>query len=94
MARASPGGAEKALLMEPSAFAYAERHDNIEAIYKKLQDKCDSEAARKSARGKTRNPDVGLDAASDNTRAGPVFRRRHLQPTFLHGHLPFEEARK
>jgi type I restriction enzyme R subunit len=26
----------KALLMEPSAFAYAERHDNIEAIYKKL----------------------------------------------------------
>jgi len=29
----------KALLMEPSALAYAERHDNIEAIYKKLQDK-------------------------------------------------------
>ena len=27
----------KALLMEPSALAYAERHDNIEAIYKKLQ---------------------------------------------------------
>jgi type I restriction enzyme R subunit len=26
----------KALLMEPSAFVYAERHDNIEAIYKKL----------------------------------------------------------
>lgn len=26
----------KALLMEPSAWAYAERHDNIEAIYKKL----------------------------------------------------------
>ena len=26
----------KALLMEPSAFAFAERHDNIEAIYKKL----------------------------------------------------------
>jgi type I restriction enzyme R subunit len=32
----------KALLMEPSAFAYAERHDNIEAIYKKLQEKRDS----------------------------------------------------
>ena len=27
----------KALLMEPSAFAYAERHDNIQAIYKKLE---------------------------------------------------------
>ncbi|MBN8279228.1 MAG: type I restriction endonuclease subunit R [Gammaproteobacteria bacterium] len=32
----------KALLMEPSAFAYAERHDNIEAIYKKLQDRRDT----------------------------------------------------
>jgi type I restriction enzyme R subunit len=32
----------KALLMEPSAFAYAERHDNIETIYKKLQEKRDT----------------------------------------------------
>ena len=32
----------KALLMEPSVFAYAERHDNIEAIYKKLQDRRDT----------------------------------------------------
>jgi type I restriction enzyme R subunit len=32
----------KALLMEPSAFAYACRHDNIEAIYKKLQEKRDT----------------------------------------------------
>ena len=32
----------KALLMEPSAFAYAERHDNIEAIYKKLLEKRDT----------------------------------------------------
>lgn len=32
----------KALLMEPSAFIYAERHDNIEAIYKKLQEKRDT----------------------------------------------------
>lgn len=32
----------KALLMEPSAFAYAERHDNIEAIYKKLQENRDT----------------------------------------------------
>ncbi|MCC8935913.1 type I restriction endonuclease subunit R [Bradyrhizobium sp. Arg68] len=29
----------KALLMEPAAFAYAERHDNIEAIYKKLTER-------------------------------------------------------
>ncbi len=32
----------KALLMEPSALAYAHRHDNIEAIYKKLQDRRDT----------------------------------------------------
>ena len=32
----------KTLLMEPSVFAYAERHDNVEAIYKKLQEKRDT----------------------------------------------------
>jgi type I restriction enzyme, R subunit len=32
----------KTLLMEPSAFQYAERHDNIEAIYKKLNERRDS----------------------------------------------------
>jgi type I restriction enzyme R subunit len=32
----------KALLMEPAAFTYTERHDNIEAIYKKLQERRDT----------------------------------------------------
>ena len=32
----------RALLMEPSAFPYAERHDNIEAIYKKLSERRDT----------------------------------------------------
>ena len=32
----------KALLMEPSAFPCAERHDNIEAIYKKLSERRDT----------------------------------------------------
>ena len=32
----------KALLMEPSAFVYAERHDNLEAIYKKLSERRDT----------------------------------------------------
>ncbi len=32
----------KALLMEPAAFVYAERHDNIEAIYKKLSERRDT----------------------------------------------------
>lgn len=32
----------KALVMEPAAFVYAERHDNIEAIYKKLEERRDT----------------------------------------------------
>ena len=32
----------RALLLEPSAFPYAERHDNIEAIYKKLSERRDT----------------------------------------------------
>ncbi|HXH91763.1 MAG TPA: type I restriction endonuclease subunit R [Thermoanaerobaculia bacterium] len=32
----------KALLMEPAAWTYAERHDNLEAIYKKLQERRDT----------------------------------------------------
>jgi type I restriction enzyme R subunit len=32
----------KTLLMEPSVFAYAERHDNVEAIYKKLEETRDT----------------------------------------------------
>src|SRR5262249_5902764 len=32
----------KALLMEQSVFTYAERHDNIEAIYKKLEERRDT----------------------------------------------------
>lgn len=32
----------KALLIEPTAYAYAERHDNIEAIYKKLTERRDT----------------------------------------------------
>jgi len=32
----------KALLMEPSALTYAERHDNLEAIHKKLQERRDT----------------------------------------------------
>ncbi|MBA4109653.1 MAG: type I restriction endonuclease subunit R [Leptothrix sp. (in: Bacteria)] len=35
-------GRFKALLAEPSALAYAERHDNLEAIYKKLSERRDT----------------------------------------------------
>lgn len=32
----------KSLVMEPAAFTYAERHDNLEAIYKKLEERRDT----------------------------------------------------
>ena len=32
----------KALLMEPSSYPYATRHDDIETIYKKLEEKRDT----------------------------------------------------
>ena len=32
----------KSLITEPSAYAFAERHDNIEAVYKKLQERRDT----------------------------------------------------
>ena len=32
----------KALIMEPAAFAYAVRHDNVEAIYQKLEERRDT----------------------------------------------------
>ena len=32
----------KALIMEPSVFTYAERHDNMESIYKKLEERRDT----------------------------------------------------
>ena len=32
----------KVPLMQPTGFAYAERHDNIEAIYKKLTERRDT----------------------------------------------------
>ena len=41
----------KALLMEPSAFAYAERHDNIEAIYKKLTETARHRRRDRAAQG-------------------------------------------
>ena len=45
----------KALLMEPSAFAYVYRHDNIEAIYKKLEEKRERPMSPRCSRNCTRS---------------------------------------
>jgi type I restriction enzyme R subunit len=53
----------KALLMEPSALAYAERHDNIEAIYKKLKElhRIVNEAIRAAAPGEDHAEGLTVD---------------------------------
>ena len=78
----------KALMMEPTAFAYAERHDNIEAIYKKLTERRDTadvtellkelhrivnEAIRDASAG--RGSGRGPDVRSQPDRPGEASRR-------------------
>ena len=91
----------KALLMEPSAFAYAERHDNIEAIYKKLQEKRDTadvtevlkelhrivnEAIR--AAGAGRRPRRGAEGGPEPDRLREAARRvRHARCKRKHAAL-------
>ena len=75
-------------VMEPTAFTYAERHDNIEAIYKKLTERRDTadvtellkelhrivnEAIRTQAPG--RRPGRGLDVRPEPDRPGEAARR-------------------
>ena len=64
----------KALVTEPSAYAYAERHDNIEAIYRKLSERRDTADVTELLKAlhrivneaiRTRNP--GSDQAEDLT---------------------------
>ena len=58
----------KALLMEPSALRYAVRHDNIETIYKKLQerrDTADVTEVLKELHGSSTRPSAPRNRASD-----------------------------
>jgi len=54
----------KALLMEPSATPYAERHDNIEAIYKKLQERRDTADVTEVLRALHRIVNEAIQAAA------------------------------
>ena len=60
----------KALLMEPSAFAFAERHDNIEAIYKKLTERRDYRGRHGAAEGTAPDRQRGDPHASAGRRPG------------------------
>ena len=64
----------KALATEPSAYAFAERHDNIEAIYKKLSERRDSadvtellKELHRIVNEAIRTRDPGSDQAEDLT---------------------------
>ena len=65
----------KALLMEPAAFAYAERHDNIEAIYKKLTERRDTADVTELLKALHRivNEAIRTQAPGDDQAEGLTF---------------------
>ena len=65
----------KALLMEPSAFAYAERHDNIEAIFKKLTERRDTADVTELLKALHRivNEAIRTQAPGDDQAEGLTF---------------------
>ncbi len=65
----------KALLMEPTAFAYAVRHDNIEAIYKKLTERRDTADVTDLLKELHRivNEAIRAHAPGDDQREGSTF---------------------
>ena len=65
----------KALLMEPSVFAFAERHDNIEAIYKKLTERRDTADVTELLKALYRivNEAIRTQAPGDDQAEGLTF---------------------
>jgi type I restriction enzyme R subunit len=65
----------KALLMEPTVFAYAERHDNIEAIYKKLTERRDTADVTELLKELHRivNQAIRIQALGDDQAEGLTF---------------------
>ncbi|UHD18317.1 type I restriction endonuclease subunit R [Thiocapsa bogorovii] len=65
----------RALLMEPMAFTYAERHDNIEAIYKKLTERRDTADVTELLKELHRivNQAIRADAPGDDQTVGLTY---------------------
>ena len=65
----------KALLMEPSAFAFAERHDNLEAIYRKLTARRDTADVTELLKALHRivNEAIRTQAPGDDQAEGLTF---------------------
>jgi len=65
----------KALLMEPAVFDYAERHDNIEAIYKKLSDRRDTSDVTELLKELHRIVNLAIRSQPEETIAEPLAPR-------------------
>ncbi len=65
----------KALIMEPAAFAYAVRHDNIETIYKKLEERRDKADVTELLKELHRIVNAAIRAAApgDDQRESKLF---------------------
>jgi len=65
----------KALLMEPSAYAFAERHDNLEAIYRKLTERRDTADVTELLKALHRivNEAIRTQAPGDDQAEGLTF---------------------
>ncbi len=70
----------KALIMEPAAFTYAERHDNIEAIYKKLEERRDTADVTDLLKALQRivNDAILAAAPGDDQKESKVFDLSHI----------------
>jgi len=70
----------KALLMEPTVYAYAERHDNIEAIYKKLTERRDTADVTELLKELHRivNEAIRTQAVGDDQAEGLTFDLSHI----------------
>ena len=77
----------KALLMEPSAFVYAERHDNIEAIYKKLAERRDTADVTELLKALHRivNEAIRTQAPGDDQAEGLTFDLSQIDMEKLRG---------
>jgi type I restriction enzyme R subunit len=66
--------------MEPPAFAYAERHDNIEAIYKKLTERRDTADVTALLKELHRivNEAIRAQAPGDDQAEGLTFNLSHI----------------
>ncbi len=70
----------KALLMEPTAYTYAERHDNLEAIYKKLTERRDTADVTELLKELHRiiNEAIRTNAPGEDQAEGLTFDLSHI----------------